>query len=560
MPGSSGCSWQFPELGLGHSMSRRTFGGSMMLAAVGSLAACGVKGGPKGASGASGDTYIMGEKIIPSQMANINPFQITGNWANLFRYLYDSLFYFDPVDGQLTTELAQHGSWNADHTVYTAKLNPKAQWHDNKAVTADDVVFTFDVLKKYPQTDKFAIWQQLKSVTGKGSTVDFTVSQPYQGLPSLLSQIYIVPKHVWSGFANPTSVANNKPIGSGPFKFSSYQNGVAINLARNTAYFLGAPHLNLQIIMYSDASPLTEALDKGTIQTTTGTIAMPSLPELLKTKTNKFQMYAGLSLYGVLLNNTRPGLDDVNVRRAIQRAIDQKSLIQKGELGGAVRENPGWLAPLFKQYVDQDIYNDPQYQYNPDAAKALLKSSGYTINGGVAEKDGKQLSFTYYVESGAPAQEKEASLIRGWLTAIGIKTTLRVATGPEMTQLASEGNYDLLQTGINVPPDPVASMSSVFGSQFTAPVGKPTPGLNYVRYKNPELDQILAQASQTFSTPQLKKLLSQAQKIVADDAPLAIMYDSGGHLVYRTDVYTGYNTNYPVWSPDSLDGVTIVGK
>ncbi|HVX47594.1 MAG TPA: ABC transporter substrate-binding protein [Mycobacteriales bacterium] len=522
-----------------------------VLVAIVSAAAC--KPHPYSSS-VDKNTYVMGESILPSQMANMNPFAITGNWAPLFRYLYDSLYFFNPVDGKLTPDLARIGTWNRAHTIYRVPLRSGVTWQDGKQLTAADVVYTFGVLKKYAQADKYGIWAHLSDVEASPGGVTFHLKEPFEGLPYLLSQIYIVPEHIWSQAGSPLENRNMKPIGSGPYALDSYQNGVAINLKRNPHYFAGTAKLDkLVISMYTNSSALTLALQKGSINTTTGTIAMPSLPVLLKTKTNHLQKFPGLSVYSVLENNERAGLSNVLVRRAIQRSIDQKALIEKGELNGVVRQNPGWLPPTFSSYVDQGVYNDKKYSYDPEAAKDLLKQAGYELNSsGVAEKDGKELSFDYYEPSGAPAQEKEASMIRGWLRDIGIKTRARLVTGPEMTKIAATGDYDLMQFGTGVPPDPVQSIAAAFSSKNTAPEGKTTPGLNYSRFRDKELDSILDQASRTIDQAQLRKLLGRAQRIVADAAPVAVMYNVGGHLLYRTDRYTGYDEAFPVYAPQSL--------
>jgi len=503
----------------------------------------------------------MGDYIIPAQMANMNPLDITGNWTNLFNYIYDSLYYFNPVSGKLEPDLATgDGTWSSDHLTYTIKLNAKATWQDGKPVTADDVTWTFNALKQYPQADKSGMWQYLSKVSGSGDTVEFTVKNPLPALPNLLSQVYILPSHIWSSIANPLQDTNMHPVGSGAFEFDSYQNGVAINLKANPNYFLGAPTINkLVIAMYSSADAVTLALEKGTINTTTGTIAMPSLPLLLKTTTNKLQKYAGLNTFSVIMNNQVAPLNNVDVRRAIQRALDQQSLIEKGELDGVFNANAGWLSPVFKADLNTDVYGNADYGYNVDAAKASLTKAGYTFNAqGMATKDGQVLSLTYYEASGAPAQEKEASMIQGWLKAIGIQVTPKLATWPELTKIAASGDFQLLQDGITSAPAPVLSMSSVFASANSAAAGKNTVGLNYSRYENSQLDSLLNEASQTFDASKQADLLKQAQKIIADDAPVAVMYNVGGHIVYRTDKFTGYDTDYPAWTARSLMHVHAV--
>ena len=542
--------------------SRRWIGRKAVLAAVtgalaaSTLAACGPA--DRAAAG-GGSIYPMGDVILPSQMSNINPFQLTGNWQALFQYLYDPLYYFDPVNGSLVPDLAAQGKWGASGTTYTVTLNNKATWQNGTPVTAADVVYTFGVLKSYPAADPDAIWSHLASVTGSGHTVVFHLTSPYRTLPNLLSQVYIVPKAIWQQYANPLNVANMHPVGSGPWELQSYQSGVAINLKPNPHYFLGAPKLaGLSIAMYENSTSLTLDLEKGVIDTTAG-LAMTSLSTLLSDKSNKFQLYPGLDTYQVLENNQVAGLDNVDVRHAIQLAINQKFLIQQAELGGVVRQNPGWLPPAFGNYVNKATYDGPSATYSPAQAKALLKKAGYHMGpNGIMQKNGRPLTFTYYEQSAAPAQDKEGQLIEGWLNDIGIGTTTRLVTGPELTSLASTGNYQLMQTGVFIPPDPVASLISFLGSASTAPSGEAAPGLNYSRFKSPELDRLLSEAASTLSTATRTRLLDQAQQVIAAASPVAVMYDSGGHSVYRTDQFTGYDTKFPIPSPWSLDTVVPV--
>lgn len=497
--------------------------------------------------------YNLGDYVLPAQMSNMNPFLSTGNWTPLFQYMYNQLFYFNPVKGTLQPELATKGKWGKGYTEYTVTLNAKAKWQNGSPVTAKDVIYTYNVLKN-PALDPYGLWTYLKSVTGHGDTVTFTTKTPFPSLPNYLSTVYIVPQAIWSKAGNPANNLNLHPIGSGPFEFSAYHTGTNIVLTKNADSFLGVPKIDvLNINMYSNAQSVTLALQKGDIETTEGTIAMPSLPQLMATKTNKLQKYPGLENFGVFMNTKAPGLDNVDVRLAIASAINHAALINQGELGGVFRANAGWLMPTFKADVDNGIYKSAKYRFNINRAKSLLLKAGYRMSSnGIFEKNGKPLSLTYYEASGAPAQDKEASMIQGWLQKAGIQITPKFATWPELTQLASSGNFDLIQMGVTAPPDPVAAMASVFSSSATAPIGQTTPGLNYTRFSNTKLDSILAQAAKSFNPKVTARLLQEAQQIVAQNAPVAVMYNVGGHIVYRTHQFTGYNTNYPVNSVFSL--------
>lgn len=509
--------------------------------------------GNGGAHAASQTVYTLGEYFLPAQMSNMNPFLQTGNWTPLFQYIYNQMFYFNPVTGKLQPELAIQGHWSDHYKIYNVTLNAKAKWQNGTPVTAADVIYTYNAMKN-PALDPYGLWNYLQSVSGHGNMVTFRTKAPFPSLPNYLSTVYIVPAAIWEKAGNPATNLNLHPVGSGPFTFVAYHSGTNIVLQKNPDSFMGVPKIDLlNILMYSNAQSVTLALQRGDIETTEGTIAMPSLPQLMATKTNLLQKYPGLGNFAVFMNTKASGLNNVDVRLAIAAAVNHQALITQGELGGVFHGNPGWLPPIFKSDLNQAVMNNPQYGFSLARADAWLKKAGYTKGGnGIFEKAGKPLSFTYYEAAGAPAQDKEAQMIQGWLKQAGFEITAKFATWPELTQIASSGNFDLVQMGITVPPDPVAALSSVFSSSATAPIGQTTPGLNYTRFTNPRLDQILKQAAQTFNPATEASMLKEAQSIIAANAPFAIMYNVGGHVVYRTDTFAGYNTNVPVSSVWSL--------
>jgi len=506
---------------------------------------------------ASSVSYRLGDIVNPEQTNNFNPFLKTGNYAPLFDYLYNALYYFNPVKGELVPRLAvDAGTWSEDGKSFTVKLNTNAKWQDGEAFTADDVVYTFKALKEHAALDFYRLWgdNRLKDVKAAGEdTVTFELNAAFPSLPNYLSTIYIVPEHVFSK-ENPETFLNKKPIGTGAFIFQSI-NESAIILKANAAYFGGAPKIGELIIQrFKDSPGLTLSLQKGEIQGSTGTLAMPSLPKLLENKDNKLQQYPGLSTYAVIINNEKPGLKDPVVRKAIQLAIDKKELVEKGEMGAATIGNPGFLSPGFGSVVDQELLNSPDYQANLDKANELLTGAGYKKNGkGVYEKDGVALSFTYYTAANAPAQNKEAAMITGWLAKAGIGTTIKMATWPELTSIAVAGNYDLIQNGITVPPDPQAALE-VFHSKMTAPVGQNTPGLNWMRFRDDQIDAWLDQAS-TASAEARTGLYKQIQDRIAELAPVAVLYTSG-KAPYSETKFTGYDTTVPATSAISLAQVS----
>lgn len=505
----------------------------------------------------NGGTFVLGETIQPEQVTNFNPFLSTGNWINIFDYTYNALFYFNPVKGQLLPSLASGlGKWSTDHETYTVTLENGVTWQDGKPFSANDVVYTYNILKAHTVLDRNQLWgpNRLTSVTAKGNSVIFKTKQPFPSLPYYLSTVYIVAKHIFSK-QDPTTFLNANPIGTGPFQLQSV-NSSALNLTANENYFRSPPHISQLVIdRYNDAPTLTLALEKGDVQATAGTMAMPSLPLLMENSAVKLQVFPGLSVFSVIMNNDNPLLKDPVVRRAIQTAINRQALIQKGELGAVFPANPGFMPKVFGSMADNALFSNANYAFNIGRAEQWLSKDGYKKDsGGIFAKNGKELSFTYYMAANAPAQDKEGAMITQWLQQAGVKTTVKLATWPELTNLLIQGDYDLLQDSISFPPDPLASME-VFESSMTAPIGQTAPGLNYMRFRDKTVDKWLAQASVATNTAERTKLLYKIQERVAMLAPLAVMYNVGGHIPYRVDKFTNYDRSVPVYSAISLSHV-----
>jgi len=315
------------------------------------------------------------------------------------------------------------------------------------------------------------------------------------------------------------------------------------------------------ITMYNTAPNCTLGLLKGEIDCTFGTIAMSSIPEFNTKENAKMDVYAGLGNFSVLINHENELLSDTAVRKAMAMAINQPELISKGEYNGVLPTSIGWLPDLFGDMVNEEAKNS--LAFDLEGAKAVLEEAGY-VKGkdGIYEKEGKRLSFTYHNASGAPAQQMEAGMIQQWLLNLGIEIIPKLATWPELTELAQTGAYDLLQMGINFPPDPYAALNTCLNSDMTAPIGEATPGLNYFRYRSDEMDELLAKAANEVETSELKNIYFEIQDLLAKDYVFLPMYNSSGHVPYYDgNNMTGWTeNNSPVISNANLASLRPVNE
>ncbi|MDR0450890.1 MAG: peptide ABC transporter substrate-binding protein [Treponema sp.] len=496
----------------------------------------------------AGGTLLIGEYILDTQLAARNPFFPANTHMGTMNFIYERLMFFNPILGELEPEIATGYEWSDNYMTLTFTIRDNNTWHDGRPVSAEDVAFTYNVLKQYPVTDRFSLWNKISSVTAQGNKVVFTLSQSFTSLPFYTNDIVIVPKHIWEPVPNIAEFLNPNPVGSGPFTWGTYNTGTDIQLKANKNYWRGAPKVdNLIIRMYNNAPNCTLGLLRQDVHATLGTIAMANLPEILSRPNAKLQKYAGFSNYQVVLNLENELLADVNVRKAMTLAINTNDLIIRGEYNGVFPTSSGWLPAIFGELLSAEARKD--HVYDPAEAMRILEAAGYTKGSdGIYQKNGKRLSFTYHNASGAPAQQMEAGMIQQWLLNIGIEIIPRLATWPELTQLAQTGRFNLLQMGIGFPGDPYAALNTSFHSSMTAPTGQPTVGTNYFRYRNPRVDALLDEVSGVVDTAKQRELYGQIQDILIDEVPFLPMYNVGGHNPYYDGGrYGGWVEDAPIF-------------
>src|SRR3954470_610274 len=171
-----------------------------------------------------GGTVTISNEQGQTWTCEFNPYNPSTNLESV-GFVYEPLVFVNLLRNQEETPmLASSYKWTPDKKSITFTLRTGVTWSDGKPFTADDVVFTFDVLKKFPATDLYSLWKGagLESVTSKGNTVTMAFAQPAQTyFFNFANQIGIVPKHIWStgdAAAHPDSWADKDPIGTGPYK------------------------------------------------------------------------------------------------------------------------------------------------------------------------------------------------------------------------------------------------------------------------------------------------------------------------------------------------------
>ncbi len=251
----------------------------------------------------------------------------------------------------------------------------------------------------------------------------------------------VLPAHLLAAQREINDIPYNAlPVGSGPFRFASWDRGQRIVLVANEHYFRGAPRLaRIELRVAPNVNTLLTLLHTHEIDMLVGGtplayVRFQGVPGFRATLSpwNSQQILA--------LNNARPALRHVEVRQAVARAIDYDALIAKVWYGTARRARD-ILPPTALGYLDQ-----PPYPYDPATAAAILRRAGWLpAADGIRAKNSLRIDLTMVIAAGGPSQQVGVQ-IQSMLRRAGIGLTLKPY--PYRGNFAFDGpivrgNYDL---------------------------------------------------------------------------------------------------------------------
>ena len=455
------------------------------------------------------------ECLIEAMPPNLDP-RMGGDAQsqNIDGLIFDSLLKHDN-QMNIVPDLAER--WEMpDATTYVFHLRRGVRFHDGRAFTSADVKFTFDsILSGTMRSTKAGAFKLVRSVDAPDAdTVIFHLSEPYASfLWNLTPEASgILPQGTGAEAAQ-------HPIGTGPFRFVSSTTDEDLVLASNADYFGGAPKVSgVRFRVVPEAIVRALELRKGTAD-----LAVPnSLTTDLAAALGKQQGLVvddqpGTQFAYVAFNFDDPILAHREVRQALAYATDRDTLIRY-LLHGQARPASGLLPPNHWAYEPQVM----QYPYNPQRANQLLDQAGFPRGA-----DGVRFHVALKTSTEEATRLLGQSLADQW-SRVGVALDLRpleFATFYSDVVRGSFQLYTLRWVGGNNDPD-------LFDSAFNS-ARMPPAGFNRGHYSNPALDLLLD--AQRIETDQAKRkaLLSQIQKIVAEDEPYISLWYSDNVVVHR---------------------------
>ncbi|MFW6287511.1 MAG: ABC transporter substrate-binding protein [bacterium] len=464
---------------------------------------------------------------------NANPTSGTGGLA------YETMFLYNPLDNEYVPNLAESGEWTADNE-YTVEVREGITWTDGEALTAEDIVFTYELADENPLTYS-PIWDWLDSVEATDDyTVVFTFSEPrYAEWDGELYNRYILPEHIWSEFSEDELMtkANTDSIGSGPYMYNSAAQDRMV-WERNDDWWgndvFGTPKPKYIVDLSNMSNNITLGmLMKGEIDLSNNFI--PGVERLkntfdLETWYKEEPYMLSWNTANLFMNVNVEPLDDPDFRRALAFAMNKNTIVER-VYGGLVQPanstglyGEGWL-----KYYDTDVEEEYGFSFDPVTAEAMLDEAGYVDADGDGWRDmpnGDPIELDVIVPSGWTDWMESIRVISSNAQDIGVNIEVDFPDAAVCDERRLNNSFELIianqsTTLTSSPFDYWQGVASpnIYGEQITDG--------NWGAYENEEVFELIKEFNVTYDEDRKQEIASEIQKILLVDMPNIPLWHNG---------------------------------
>ncbi|GAA6122288.1 ABC transporter substrate-binding protein [Bifidobacterium psychraerophilum] len=511
------------------------------------VAACGNStANSSGDASSSSELLFGGDSGSPTFVRNFNPFSTSKRIG--INFMYEPLEVVNAIDGTSTPFLATgHKIVDAKTIQYTVRDGVK--WSDGTAFTADDVVYTFNLIKKNAALDTLGVWQHVDSVESSGDTVTFHLKTADVPAVTIINQQLIVPKHIWEKVSDPVKWTNENPVATGPYSLDTFTPN-QYTLKKNTTYWQKDKVAAEKIVLPASNKQL-DLVNKGYDW------AYSYMTNVDKTwvgadKQHNHYWFPPGGTVSLFPNLTKAPYNDVNFRKGLSYAIDRSKIAKDAEEGyveGATQT--GLLLPNQEKWVNTSIANKGNIDQSKSKALEYFAKAGYTEKDGkLVDSSGTQLVLNITVPNGYTDWLRGVQTLQSQLSALGISVKLTQPQPAAYTQAQNNGDFDLIVSSFGGSGSIFQDYNNLLNSEFALPVGQSTTA-NFQRYKNTDTDKLLAELKVATSETDQKKIVDELQNVVYDQVPVVSMFYGGLWGLYSTKKFTGWPSADNPYAPPS---------
>jgi peptide/nickel transport system substrate-binding protein len=442
-------------------------------------------------------------------------------------------------------QLATAWTISADGLQYTFKLRQGVRWHDGEPFTSKDVATSIGLLKQYHSRGRstFANVVEVRTPDPHTALLQLSRPAPYLIYALAASESPIVPAHLYDSgdpLNNPHNIA---PIGTGPFRFKSWERGSHVVLVRNPDYWdAPKPYIDELVLRFiGDPAARAVALETGELDLA-GENPVPlldiqrlqALPHLAL-ESRGYSYDAAQTQLQFNLDNRY--LANPKVRQAIAHTIDREAILRAVWYGyGIVAPSP--ISPLLTQFYDPHA---PTWPHDPAKANQLLDEAGLP-----RQSNGYRFALNVDYNPYDPTFARLADYLRQTLRGVGIEATVRSQDfGAYVKRIYTDRDFDLDANFLGNTFDPTVGVQRLYWSKNFR---KGVPFSNATHYSNPEVDRLLEAAAVENDPRTRVAYFRQFQQVVGQDLPIVDLVTLKQVTIYNRRVH-----NHTV-TADGLDG------
>jgi peptide/nickel transport system substrate-binding protein len=458
---------------------------------------------------------------LSAEPGHLNPITSTEAIASSINtYIYETLLDRDYDTLELKPLLASHWEISPDKLHYRFYLKKNIRWSDGKPFTADDIVYSFHVIKDPAVANAPLKVYYIDVVSVKKISpyiVEFTYSRPYFLALEICGSIPVVPKHIFDDGTDFNTHKNNRhPIGTGPYIFSKWETGKRIELELNPLYWGNKPDIKKVIYkVIPEPSVALQMLKKGELDV----MSLRPIQWVRQTDSQhfkesfyRFTYYQPYYSY-IGWNAKNPLFNNKNVRKALTMLINRQAILDSLLFGlGTVVTGPFYIYDKYYNHAVQPL------PYDPEKAKELLNNAGWVDSDGdgILDSGGKKFSFTFTIASASKFAERLATILKEDFAKVGIQMEINRYEWAVFVNKIDKRDFDAVTLGwsLSWEGDPYQLWHS---SQVKA-------GSNFCYFINREADEIIEKARKEFDVNKRIVLYHRFHEIIHDEQPYTFLY------------------------------------
>jgi len=491
-----------------------------------------------------------------SWTCGFNPFNGSATSLSLGP-IYEPLAFVNTLhNGKATPWLATAWRWGPANRSLIFTIREGVRFTGGTPMTAADVVFSFNLIRKHPALDLYGVWSVLSGVrqtqAGQVLMTFKRAAVPY--FYYIADDIPIVPERIWSKIANPAAYPDAHPVGTGAFLLRSCSKEDIIYTANHRYWRPGEPRIaEVKYPALQSNDPANTLL--ATSQAQWGSQFIPNMRAFYLSQSPDFHYwFPPTTAVALMINLTDPLLRNVKIRQAMAYAIDRPQVATYAEYGYELPANQADIVtPTFSGWLDRPLLARYDYSYDPARARRLLASAGLRPgrDGVLADRAGHKLTFSVLDVAGYTDWMAAVQVIERDLKAVGIAVQPENVSGNSYENRLSYGRFQLAYGSQAGGPTPYYELWQWLYSGSTAPVGQPA-ATNFDRYSNPATDRLLAAYEATASTAAQHLIVARLEQAVLTDVPFIPVTEAADWFEYDAAAFSGWPTGAHPYAQPSV--------